>query len=119
MFRFVFSFFGSIFALLTLGCALFAIIITAVFYAYGSDLPDYDQLSNYQPATISRVYSRDGEVIDEFAQQRRLFVSADEIPDIVKNAFISAEDKNFYTHIGYDPAGIAKAIFDLGAKNKI
>ena len=112
MFRLVFSFFGSIFALLTLGCALFAIIITAVFYAYGSDLPDYDQLSNYQPATISRVYSRDGEVIDEFAQQRRLFVSADEIPDIVKNAFISAEDKNFYTHIGYDPAGIAKAIFD-------
>jgi len=112
LFRFVFSFFGSIFALLTLGCALFAIIITAVFYAYGSDLPDYDQLSNYQPATISRVYSRDGEVIDEFAQQRRLFVSADEIPDIVKNAFISAEDKNFYTHIGYDPAGIAKAIFD-------
>jgi len=112
LFRLVFSFFGSIFALLTLGCALFAIIITAVFYAYGSDLPDYDQLSNYQPATISRVYSRDGEVIDEFAQQRRLFVSADEIPDIVKNAFISAEDKNFYTHIGYDPAGIAKAIFD-------
>ena len=112
MFRFIFSFFGSIFALLTLGCALFAIIITAIFYAYGNDLPDYDQLSNYQPATISRVYSRDGKVIDEFAQQRRLFVSADEIPDIVKNAFISAEDKNFYNHIGYDPAGIAKAIFD-------
>jgi len=110
--RFIFSFFGSIFALLTLGCALFAIILTAVFYAYGSDLPDYEQLSNYQPATISRVYSRDGKVIDEFAQQRRLFISADEIPDIVKNAFISAEDKNFYNHIGYDPAGIAKAIFD-------
>ena len=112
MLRFIFSFFGSIFALLTLGCALFAIILTAVFYAYGSDLPDYEQLSNYQPATISRVYSRDGKVIDEFAQQRRLFISADEIPDIVKNAFISAEDKNFYNHIGYDPAGIAKAIFD-------
>ena len=112
MFRLVFSFIGSIFALLTLGCALFAIIITAVFYAYGSDLPNHEQLLNYQPATISRVYSRDGEVIDEFAQQRRLFVAADEIPKIVKNAFISAEDKNFYTHIGYDPAGIAKAIFD-------
>ncbi|MDA8853559.1 PBP1A family penicillin-binding protein [Amylibacter sp.] len=112
MLRLIFSFFGSIFALLTLGCALFAIILTAVFYAYGSDLPDYEQLSNYQPATISRVYSRDGKVIDEFAQQRRLFISEDEIPDIVKNAFISAEDKNFYSHIGYDPAGIAKAIFD-------
>ena len=112
MLRLIFSFFGSIFALLTLGCALFAIIFTAVFFAYGNDLPDYEQLSNYQPATISRVYSGDGQVIDEFAQQRRLFISAEEVPDIIKQAFISAEDKNFYNHSGYDPVGIAKAIFD-------
>ena len=50
--------------------------------------------------------------MDEFAQERRLFTPADEIPDIVKQAFISAEDKNFYEHAGYDPAGIAKAIID-------
>ena len=112
MLRFIFSFFGSIFALLTLGGVLGAALLAGVFFAYGADLPDHEQLSRYEPATISRVYSIDGQVMDEFAQERRLFTPADEIPDIVKQAFISAEDKNFYDHAGYDPAGIAKAIID-------
>jgi penicillin-binding protein 1A len=110
--RFIFSFFGSIFALLTLGGVLGAALLAGVFFAYGADLPDHEQLANYEPATISRVYSIDGQVMDEFAQERRLFTPADEIPDIVKQAFISAEDKNFYDHSGYDPAGIASAVFD-------
>lgn len=114
MLRFIFSFFGSIFALLTLGGALGAALLVGIFFAYGSDLPDHEQLANYEPATISRVYSIDGQVMDEFAQERRLFTPADEIPDMVKQAFISAEDKNFYEHAGYDPAGIAKAIIDAG-----
>lgn len=112
MLRFIFSFFGSIFALLTLGGVLGAALLAGIFFAYGSDLPDHEQLASYEPATISRVYSIDGQVMDEFAQERRLFTPADEIPNIVKQAFISAEDKNFYDHAGYDPAGIAKAIID-------
>jgi penicillin-binding protein 1A len=95
-----------------LGGVLGAVILAGIFLAYGSDLPDHEQLSSYEPATISRVYSGDGQVMDEFAQERRMFTPASEIPDMVKQAFISAEDKNFYEHAGYDPAGIAKAVFD-------
>ena len=112
MLRTIFSFFGGIFALLTLGAALAAIMLVGVFFAYGKDLPDHEQLATYEPATISRVYSIDGRVMDEFAQERRFFTPEDEIPLMVKQAFISAEDKNFYDHAGYDPAGIAKAIYD-------
>ena len=66
-------------------------------------------MAQYQPPTISRIYSGEGNLIDEFAKERRLFTPSDEIPDLVKQAFISAEDKNFYTHKGYDLRGIAAA----------
>ncbi|MEM7242030.1 MAG: PBP1A family penicillin-binding protein [Pseudomonadota bacterium] len=112
MIRSFFSFFGGIFALFTLGAALAAILAVGVFFAYGKDLPDHEQLATYEPATISRVYSIDGRVVDEFAQERRFFTPEDEIPAMIKQAFISAEDKNFYDHAGYDPAGIAKAVYD-------
>ena len=112
MFRGIFSFFGGIFALATLGAAMAAVLAVGIFFAYGKDLPDHEQLATYEPATISRVYSIDGRVMDEFAQERRFFTPEDEIPAIIKQAFISAEDKNFYNHAGYDPAGIAKAVYD-------
>ncbi len=84
----------------------------AVFYIYGKDLPDYESLANYTPPTISRIYSGEGRLIDEFSHEKRLFAPADEIPDLVKQAFISAEDKNFYKHGGYDTRGIAAAIVE-------
>ncbi len=108
----ILSFFGSIFTLICLGVFAVALLVSAVFVMYGRDLPDTTQLAQYTPPTISRIYSGRGNLIDEFAQERRLFAPADEIPDLVKQAFISAEDKNFYTHKGYDPAGIAKAAYD-------
>lgn len=89
-----------------------ALSLGAVFYMYGRDLPSHESLAQYTPPTISRIYSAEGRIIDEFAQERRLFTPADEIPDLIKQAFISAEDKNFYTHNGYDMGGIAKAAFD-------
>tara|TARA_R110002020_G_scaffold37872_29_gene114344 strand:- start:9854 stop:12349 length:2496 start_codon:yes stop_codon:yes gene_type:complete len=89
-----------------------ALTIGGVFWMYGRDLPSHESLAQYQPPTISRIYSGEGHLIDEFAKERRLFASVDEIPDLVKQAFISAEDKNFYTHPGYDPRGIASAAFD-------
>ena len=76
---------------------------------YGSELPTYDELRNYRPNMLSRVYSGKGEVIAEYAKQRRIFIPIDEIPEVVKQAFISAEDKNFYSHPGVDAAGIVKA----------
>jgi penicillin-binding protein 1A len=110
--RFVLSFFGGIFSMLTLGLAMMALTIGAVFYMYGRDLPSYEVLSQYAPKTISRIYSGEGNIIDEFAIERRLFTPAEEIPDIVKQAFVSAEDKNFYTHSGFDARGMAAAFVD-------
>lgn len=112
MFRFILSVFGAIFSLLTLGIAAIALTIGGVLWMYGRDLPSHESLAQYKPPTISRIYSGEGEIIDEFARERRLFVPADYIPELVKQAFISAEDKNFYTHAGYDPRGIAVAGFE-------
>lgn len=109
MLRFILSFFGAIFSLVTLSVAVFALSIGAVFWVYGRDLPSHESLAQYRPKTISRIYSSEGRIIDEFAAERRLFAPAEEIPDLIKHAFISAEDKNFYTHAGYDTRGIAAA----------
>ena len=112
MIRFILSIFGGFFTLVTMGVLAVALTIGAVFWMYGADLPDTDQLSQYQPPTISRIYSGEGRIIDEFAEERRLFTPASDIPDLVKHAFISAEDKNFYTHAGYDPRGMVAAAID-------
>ncbi|RLJ41609.1 penicillin-binding protein 1A [Litoreibacter meonggei] len=112
MLRAILSFFGSIFSLICIGAFAVALLIGAIFFMYSRDLPDTDTLAQYSPPTISRIYSGQGALIDEFAQERRLFAPADEIPDVVKQAFISAEDKYFYTHKGYDPLGMAKAAID-------
>nr|WP_247748237.1 PBP1A family penicillin-binding protein [Ruegeria sp. R13_0] len=92
-----------------MGIFMVALVIGAVFWMYGRDLPSHESLAQYKPPTISRIYSGEGQLIDEFAQERRLFTPSEEIPDLVKQAFISAEDKNFYTHQGYDPRGIIAA----------
>ncbi|WP_264213192.1 penicillin-binding protein 1A [Leisingera thetidis] len=112
MLRFILSFFGSIFSTITLGVAMVALTIGAVFWIYGRDLPSHESLAQYQPPTISRIYSGEGHLIDEFAKERRLFTPSHEIPDLVKQAFISAEDKNFYSHAGYDARGIAAAAIE-------
>ena len=109
MIRFILSFFGAIFSLVTLGIFMAALVTGAVFWMYGRDLPSHESLAQYKPPTISRIYSGKGQLIDEFAQERRLFTPSEEIPDLVKQAFISAEDKNFYTHQGYDLRGIIAA----------
>ena len=112
MTRFIFSFFGAIFSMITLGLVMAAVTIGAVFWVYGRDLPDHESLANYLPPTISRIYSTEGRIIDEFAEERRIYAPAEEIPDLVKHAFISAEDKNFYLHQGFDLRGIAAAAYE-------
>ncbi len=113
MTRFILSFFGGIFTLVTLGLIMGAIGVGAIFYVYGRDLPDVGYLANYQPPTVTRIYSPQGEIIDEFAgDERRIYIPFDEIPDVVKDAFISAEDKNFYEHPGFDLRAIGAAIYE-------
>ena len=103
---------GGLFTAVTLGVFAAALSIGAVLWMYGRDLPNHEQLAQYTPPTISRIYSGEGRLIDEFARERRLFAPADEIPELVKQAFISAEDKNFYRHAGYDPRGMVAAAVD-------
>ena len=115
MIRFILSFFGAIFTLVTMGMFMVAIGVGGIFWMYSRDLPSHESLAQYTPPTISRIYSGEGRIIDEFAQERRLFTPANEIPDLVKQAFISAEDKSFYEHKGYDLRSIAAAFYDAVA----
>jgi penicillin-binding protein 1A len=107
--RFIGSFFGGIFTTITLGLLFGALTVGAIFWMYSADLPSHESLAKYTPPTISRIYSGEGRIIDEFAQERRLFVPIEDVPELVKDAFISAEDKHFYTHKGYDVTGMIAA----------
>lgn len=85
---------------------------------YGKDLPDYSELRNYEPPIVTRLYAGDGRLMAEFAQERRVFVPIEFIPDRVKHAFIAAEDQNFYTHSGVDLLAITRAALRYG-KDKL
>jgi penicillin-binding protein 1A len=98
--------------MLTMGLLFAALTIGGIFYMYSQDLPSHESLATYAPPTISRIYSAEGAIMDEFATERRLFVPIEDIPKQVKDAFISAEDKHFYTHGGYDVEGMAAAARD-------
>ena len=96
------------FAVIFFIAILFFALSTLWYFSIG--LPDYKKLSNYQPPISSRVYSENGKLIAEYALQKRLFVPYDSIPDKVINSFLSAEDKNFFSHPGVDAKGILRAI---------
>ena len=81
-----------------------------VFHHYGRDLPDYKQLADYEPPTVTRVHAGDGRLLAEYAIQKRVFVPIQAIPRRVVNAFLAAEDKNFYTHPGVDPLAVMRAV---------
>ncbi|HEX7008175.1 MAG TPA: penicillin-binding protein 1A [Alphaproteobacteria bacterium] len=76
---------------------------------YGRDLPDYRQLANYEPPIVTRVYAGNGQLLGEFAEERRIFVPIDIVPRLVINAFVAAEDKTFFEHSGIDIRGIIRA----------
>lgn len=80
-----------------------------VFIRYGQDLPRYDHLIDYEPPMMSRLYTSDAQLLQEYATERRLFVPFHQIPDLVKKAFMAAEDRNFYYHFGVDVVGTFRA----------
>jgi penicillin-binding protein 1A len=95
---------GSVFALI--GAAAVAWYVSSM----SSDLPDYTALRKYEPPVMTRVHAADGSLVAEYAVERRLFLPIQAVPDLIKQAFLSAEDKNFYHHNGIDPTGIVRAI---------
>ncbi len=109
MFRFILSVLGALFSWAITAAVFAGLVLGAVFWMYSRDLPDYEYLANYTPKTISRIYSGEGRLMDEFATERRIFAPIEDVPDVVKWAFISAEDKNFYTHQGFDARGMVAA----------
>ena len=80
-----------------------------LYQRYSADLPSIDGVRNYQPRVMSRVYAGDGRLLSELATERRIFVPAAAIPDLVKRAFVSAEDQSFFSHAGVDPLAMARA----------
>src|ERR1700744_2157063 len=80
----------------------------AVWY-FGRDLPDYEQLANYQPPIVTRVFAGDGRLMAEYATENRVFIPIKAMPPLVIHAFLAAEDKNFYTHPGVDPRSMLRA----------
>lgn len=77
---------------------------------YGRDLPDYRALADYKPPVASRVYSSEGRLIGEFASEKRLFVPYAAIPKRVVDAFVAAEDRDFFAHPGFDISGMLRAM---------
>ena len=96
--------------------SIFTIFILGIFFVFStlwyfsSNLPDYKILSNYKPPISSRVHSGEGQLIAEYALQKRLFIPYDSIPEKVIYTFLSAEDKNFFSHPGVDAKSITRAI---------
>ena len=81
-----------------------------ILWHFGKDLPDYRQLSKYEPSVVSRVHAGNGALLKEYSTQRRVFVPIDVIPKKIISAFLSAEDKGFYDHIGVDIQAIIRAL---------
>lgn len=81
----------------------------ALLWHFSKDLPDYSQLQNYEPPVMTRVHAADGSLLAEYADERRLYLPIQAVPKLVINAFLAAEDKNFYEHGGLDFFGIARA----------
>ena len=87
---------------------IFLSILSSIFY-FSTTLPDYSSLEDYKPKVMTRVHSSDGHLVKEYSREYRIFIPIDDIPNDIKEAFISAEDKNFYNHYGIDPLGILRA----------
>ncbi len=110
--KFILRFFGFMFAA---GTILFVVGVAAaagLLWHYSKDLPDYSQLQDYEPPVMTRVHAADGSLVAEYARERRLYIPIQAVPKLVINAFLAAEDKNFYEHGGLDFTGIARAAFN-------
>ena len=91
---------------------LISIFIFTVLWTYSNNIPDYKFLKNYKPPVSSKVYSGNGELVADFSKEKRIFVPYNSIPANVINSFLSAEDKNFFSHPGVDAKGVLRAVIN-------
>ena len=91
---------------------LLGILIFSILWKYSNDIPDYKFLKSYKPPVSSKVYSRNGELVADFSKEKRVFVPYNAIPKNVINSFLSAEDKNFFSHPGVDAKGVLRAVIN-------
>lgn len=90
--------------------------LAALVLIYGNDLPDYKKLATYAPPVATRLYAADGSLLIEYAEERRVFIDFVDMPPQLVNAFIAAEDQNFWTHPGIDVQGILRAVINNTAR---
>ena len=88
------------------------ILVLGILWNFSSNIPDYKFLKNYKPPVSSKMYSGNGELVADFSSEKRIFVPYRSIPQNVVNAFLSAEDKNFFSHPGVDAKGVLRAIIN-------
>jgi penicillin-binding protein 1A len=94
-------------ALMLLGLA---VAVGVLLQTFNADLPDYDSLAKYEPPVMTRVHAADGQLMAEHARERRLYLPIQAVPDLIKAAFLSAEDKSFYEHEGIDIPAVIRAM---------
>src|SRR6195952_1507817 len=107
--RLLVRFLGFLFAA---GTVVFLVAVAGVaglIWHFSKDLPDYSPLQDYQPPVMTRVHASDGALLGEYSKERRLYLPIQAVPKLVINAFLAAEDKNFYEHGGIDFSGMARA----------
>ncbi len=107
--RLLLRFMGFLFAAGTIVFLVGVAAVAAGIWHFSKDLPDYSQLQDYEPAVMTRVHASDGALLGEYAKERRLYLPIQAVPKPVINAFLAAEDKNFYEHGGLDFQGLARA----------
>ncbi len=105
LFKNIFIFFVSILLLVS-------VTILIVLWTFSNSIPDYGFLKNYKPPVSSKMYSGNGELVADFSKEKRIFVPYEAIPKNVINSFLSAEDKNFFSHPGVDAKGVMRAIIN-------
>jgi penicillin-binding protein 1A len=108
--RLLLRFFGFLFAFGTIVFLVGVAALAGAIWQFSKDLPDYSQLQDYEPPVMTRVHASDGSLLAEYAKERRLYLPIQAVPKPVINAFLAAEDKNFYDHGGLDFSGIGRAV---------
>ena len=99
----------KIFVLVSASLLGIIIVSISILWVFSNKLPDYKFLKNYKAPVSSKVYSGEGELVNDFSSEKRIFVPYSSIPDKIINAFLSAEDKNFFSHPGVDAKGVLRA----------
>src|SRR5579864_7375290 len=107
--RLLVRFLGFLFAAGTVVFLVAVAALAGLIWHFSKDLPDYSQLQDYEPPVMTRVHAVDGSLLGEYAKERRLYLPIQAVPKLVINAFLAAEDKNFYEHGGIDYTGMARA----------